>query len=289
MDLYLLVIALGSAILYAAGNMATRHGVQYSTPITMTYISFATQTVILWVVVFFTGGIPEVSPLAVFLGVVVGLFMPIIRLLTYIGIAKIGSARAASLRSTYPFFSGILAVSILREEINRAIIAGTILVVVGVILICCQTKDRLLPFQRMHVLFPLTAAILAGVVHPIVRYALEVSNSPLFFSALVGLVSLLTFLTYQALTDALQRPIWNPKGLAPFIAAGLCETFGFLLFTAALGVGPVVLVSPMIATTPMWVLLGTALIMQDVEQLNYRTVLGTCPVVAGTVAISLGK
>lgn len=51
--------------------------------------------------------------------------------------------------------------------------------------------------------------------------------------------------------------------------------------------GPVVLVAPFIGTTPMWVLIGTVILMRDIEQVNFRTITGTLFTVAGTIAISL--
>ena len=73
----------------------------------------------------------------------------------------------------------------------------------------------------------------------------------------------------------------------PFLAAGLFETLGILLVIIALSVGQVVLVSPIVATGPMWVLLGTWLFLRGIERINLRTVLGTASVIAGTIAISL--
>jgi len=55
----------------------------------------------------------------------------------------------------------------------------------------------------------------------------------------------------------------------------------------ALSVGHVVLVSPIVATSPLWIVLGTWLFLRDVERLNWRTVAGAAAVVLGTVAISL--
>ena len=63
---------------------------------------------------------------------------------------------------------------------------------------------------------------------------------------------------------------------------------GILLVITALGVGHVVIVSPFVAISPVWVLLGTVIFLRDLEQLNARTIIGTCTVVAGTITISLG-
>jgi drug/metabolite transporter (DMT)-like permease len=49
----------------------------------------------------------------------------------------------------------------------------------------------------------------------------------------------------------------------------------------------VVIVSPIVATSPLWILVGTWLFLRGIEKLSLPTVLGALLVVAGTVAISV--
>jgi hypothetical protein len=55
--------------------------------------------------------------------------------------------------------------------------------VTGVILVSWKVEQELLSFRWWHLLLPVGAAILSGVNHPMRRYALSLSNEPLFFSA----------------------------------------------------------------------------------------------------------
>ena len=55
----------------------------------------------------------------------------------------------------------------------------------------------------------------------------------------------------------------------------------------ALSVGQVVIVSPIVATSPLWILLGTWFFLRGIESLTWLTVLGAPCVVAGTIAISV--
>ena len=84
-----------------------------------------------------------------------------------------------------------------------------------------------------------------------------------------------------------EQAVWDPRCIWPFLAAGLFETLGILLVIIALSIGQVVVVSPIVATGPMWVLLGTWLFLRGIEQINLRTVLGTACVITGTIAISV--
>jgi drug/metabolite transporter, DME family len=84
-----------------------------------------------------------------------------------------------------------------------------------------------------------------------------------------------------------QKPVWDRRAMGPFVLAGSFETLGILLGILALSVGQVVVVSPIIATSPLWIVLGSWLFLRDIERLTVRTVLGAACVVAGTIAISI--
>ena len=62
-----------------------------------------------------------------------------------------------------------------------------------------------------------------------------------------------------------------------------------LLVLYALSFGPVVMVTPLTATLPLWVVIGSKLFLRDVEKITTRTVIGAILVVAGTIAISLAE
>ena len=53
--------------------------------------------------------------------------------------------------------------------------------------------------------------------------------------------------------------------------------------------GPVVVVTPLTAMLPLWVVLGSKLFLRDLEKITPRIVAGAALVVAGTIAITLAK
>jgi uncharacterized membrane protein len=57
----------------------------------------------------------------------------------------------------------------------------------------------------------------------------------------------------------------------------------------SLSLGRVVVVAPIAATYPVWALIGAKLFLRDVEKITLKTVVGILSVVAGTVAIHLGR
>ena len=243
------------------------------------------QTVTLWSTVFLTGGIPEVSPVAVILFIIVGILQLGTRLFAYTGVAKIGASRSSTLQATSPLVSTVIALTILQEEAGFAVLMGTLLVVIGIILISWRPEKQILNYRWWHILLPLTAALLTGVNHPIRRYALQISNQPVFLAALMGITSLTCISGYLTLPGAIKRLDWNRRALIPLLSTGIFETLGIITVIYALSVGPVVVVAPVAATYPLWVLLGTVVFSRDLEQINVRIFISALCVMAGTAAI----
>lgn len=283
------LIAFLTAVFYASALVSARRGLKYSTPATVTCVSVIVQTVTLWGAIFLMGGIPRVSVTAVLLFVIVGVTQLGVRLLAYTGVHKIGASRSSALQAISPLIAAAIAIAILHEKPSTAVTVGTILVVVGIILVSWRPEEQISTFRWWHLLFPLAAACLTGMNHPIRRYALSLSNEPLFFAAVMGTVSLISFVGYMAVSPATERLVWNREAWWPFLVTGLCETLSILFIVTALSVGSVVVVAPIAATYPVWALLGAIIFLRDVEQVNLLTIAGTLSVVTGTITIHLGN
>jgi drug/metabolite transporter (DMT)-like permease len=283
------ILALITAISYAGALVASRRGLQYSTPDMVTWVSILVQNVTLWTAVFATGGIPSVSWVAVGIFCIVGTFQMGVRLLAYTGVLKIGASRSSSLQSISPLIAATIAIMILKEPAGSLIIAGTLLVVCGVVLVSWKAERELPSFRWWHLLLPIGAACLTGINHPLRRYAFGISDEPLFFSAFMGLVSLCGFLIYRAVSPQKQRMEFNAGARWPFLCTGIFETLSIVLIMTSLSLGRVVVVAPIAATYPVWALIGAKLFLRNVEKITLKTAIGILSVVAGTVAIHLGR
>jgi len=280
------LFALLSAIGFGLANVSVKRGLAYSTPSTATLISLIAHTVLLWAAVLAKGAIPPVQFAAVATITLTGLLQPVMRLCNYIGIEKVGPSRAVTLRNGFPILSVFLGVVVLGEELSALGAVGTLLVVTGIILTTWRLEGRIVNFRKRYLFFPLATAVVTAVAHPLRRYALTVSDEPLFLTALVGPVSLAAFIVYLASPVSKEKPLWHRKALWPFIIGGICETLGILSMLAAFSSGPVVLVSPISATAPIWTMLFAAVLFRDLERLGTSAVIGTFCVVAGVIALS---
>ncbi len=281
------LLALFTAFSFALSNVTVRRGLLYSTPFTATFLSLVIHTVGLWTAVFLTGGIPHVAFAAVAAICVTGILQPIMRHCHYTGIHKIGTSRAVTLRNTFPFMAVTIGILVLDEPITLLGVAGTVLVVVGIVFTSWRIDKYLPSFRWTYLLYPIATALITAVVHPLRRYALLQSHEPLFLTAIVGPISLVAFMSYYALPVADEKLVWDRRALWPFFWSGIFETLAVLLMLIAFSLGPVVVVSPIAATVPIWTAILSAVFLREIERINLASVIGTICVVAGVIAISL--
>ncbi len=283
------ILALITSVFYASALVSARAGMRHSTPTTVTLVSILMQNLLLWSAVLITGGVHAVPLTAIALFTLVGIFQLGVRLFAYTGVEKIGPSRSAALQSVSPLISATLAVAILGEQTSALIMLGTLLVVGGIVLVSWRPERQVASFRRWHLLLPIGAACLTGMNHPIRRYVLTMAHEPLFFSALMGLVSLGGFLIYLAVSPRSQRLVWNRGALWPFLITGLSETLSILCIITAISMGRVVIVAPIAASYPIWSLIFAGIFLRDVEAINWKIVTGILSVVAGNFAIHLGR
>lgn len=282
-------IALLAAFSYALFTIYGWFGLQYSTPLAATIVSLLARTVLLWTAVFVTGGIPGFAALALVVFVVLGILQSVTSLLTFIGLHKIGTSRSQPLRNTYPLWSALIAIVVMHERAGVMIVAGTLLIVVGVVLISWKPDVPPAGYRWWHIVYSLLAGMLAGIAFPLRRYGLTITDEPVFFAAIVAVVSLGGAMPYVGLSRSSGGAKWHPMGVLHFSLSGFFEGLGALLSLMALSTGRVVVISPIVATTPLWNLIIAILFLRGREEINGRTIAGTVSVVVGTIAIAIGR
>ena len=282
------LIAILSAILYALSFVLARKGMRYSNSATVTLVSLIAMSVMFGIPVAILG-VPSWHWTALWLIVVAGTFQPFIRHLTYQGMQMIGAARTGPLRATHPFWAGLIAVTLLGEVLTPRVFLGNVTVIAGITAISWQRAQVRMEASRWYILLPMTAAFLAGVAFPLRRAALTLTPEPLFFAAVMGVVGLSVAGIAQAVPPLAQRYIWDRRALWAFVWAGAFESLGGAGILYALNSGEVVVIAPITATLPMWILLATVIFLRDMERVTRTTVLGTVLVVTGIILVTTAR
>jgi len=280
------LLALVTSFFYAGCFLATRRGLVYSTPATAAYVALTVNSAILWAIVFMTGGIPTIPLLATACFVLGGWLQLGTRLFAYHGVARLGASVTSTVQSTNPLFGTALAVIFLHETVTPLLLFGTGSVVLGIVLLSWNPQQQK-TYRTWELLFPLAAALTAGVNHPIRRYGLTIGNEPLFLSAVMGVSALSPMVLNLVNPRARANVVFDRRAMPYFLVTGVFEAVGIWSLVAALGIGNVVVVGPIVCVAPLWVLLGTLLFSRDIEQVTLRTGIATIFVIAGIVAIYL--
>ena len=117
----------------------------------------------------------------------------------------------------------------------------------------------------------------------------DISNEPLYFAAILSIVSFVSLGPYVGVRLRTEKLALNRSALPRFILSGFFESAASLLSLIAVSLGRVVVVSPIVASTPLWTLILTVVFLRGIERINARTVTGTFAVMTGTISIILSR
>src|SRR5881392_4269726 len=156
-------LALVSALCSAGATIFIRHGLRGRGPYTGFWINLVVGTVGLWAVVLLTGGFGHPSAAGVAFFVLAGLIGTVAgRLLRFVSIDKVGASVAASLINLHPLVATGVAILLLGERVTAPILGGTVVIVVGTILLSLGgRRGGIRPWQ---ITLPLLSAACFGVV-----------------------------------------------------------------------------------------------------------------------------
>ena len=145
------------------------------------------------------------------------------------------------------------------------------------------------PSQRVviaGVVYALAAAIAYGSSQVLTRHTVS-SMAPALVGSFIALAwGTLGFSVLSVRGLASRTPnFWRGAGF--FVGAGGFSAMGVLLMFQALQRGEVVVVSPVLATNPLFTLAMAAVLLRGVEQITPRVVAGTCLVVLGVLVLTL--
>src|SRR2546427_6165798 len=130
------VLALASAFCSAGATIFIRQGLRGRGPYTGFWINLVVGTVGLWAAVLLTGGFGRLSATGIAFFVLAGLIGTVAgRLLRFVSIEKVGASTAAALINLHPLFATGVAILLLGERVTAPILAGTVVIVLGTILL----------------------------------------------------------------------------------------------------------------------------------------------------------
>jgi len=198
-------------------------------------------------------------------------------------IEKVGASVAAAINNLAPLISTGLAIALLGERITVPILTGTLVIVLGTVLL--SLSGRYAGFHPRHLVYPFLAATCFGVVAIIRKLGLGLAG-PLFDSAInitAAMVASTAFVLASGKHAALRC---DGRSFVYFAAGGAAENGGVFLLLVALGLGEVSVVVPLAGTAPLFVLLMAYVFPSGTERLGWRVVTGAVLIVFGVFLLT---
>ena len=283
-----ILLALASTIFFGGGVVLTQFGLRTVSPLSGAAISIPTFTLcFILLAPFLLYGQPIVWQ-AVPIFAAVGLLYPAaVTLLTFASNRALGPVVTSALGNLAPLFSVALAVAVLHEPLRLPQFAGVVVTELGVLIITVTRTADMRDWRTWALLLPLGAALLRGVVPPVIKIGLEIWPSPIGAGLTGYIFSSITVLVVERIRNGhfiVRAPL---SGRLWFAVTGVCNGVGTMLLYAAVGAGPVTLVAPLIATYPLVTVALSALVLTNVR-ITARLVAGTALAVGGVILILVG-
>lgn len=281
-----IVLALAAAFLFGLCSVSAKRGLAHVDAQTGSLISIGTSVVWYALSAPFWMHAGDWFTFGFWVFVLNGLMHPLLSMyLALEATARTGPTVAATFSSTAPLFAALTAVLFLGESMSMMIGLGTLGTVVGVATLS-WTPGGVSKLVKAALLFASGAAVIRGLSHTIGAWGLE--HLPNVFMA--GFVSFSVSLAGSIAIYRIHRgdfPRAIPRlGMGYFVITGTLIALAILCMYGALGTGRVVVVSPIIASYPLFTLLSAVVLGQ--EGLTAKLSLGVLMVVGGVTLISIG-
>jgi drug/metabolite transporter (DMT)-like permease len=276
------LLALIAAACFGSALIVTQFGLRHATPLAGATVS-VTFTLVVWCVlspVLLDLRAWHVGAAAIF--AIVGLFYPaIVTLLTYESNRQLGPTLTGAVSCTAPLFAVATAVVFVGERLTIPVAIGGAVIVIGLMMLSARAPLQSRPGWRL--VLPVSGAMLRGVAQTLTKLGLILWPSP-FTAALVGYSTSAVVMWGASAVQRRQTTRIGRIGILWFMAVGTLNGGALLLTYYALNVGSVSVVSPIIATYPLFTMLFSAAFLKT-EALTARAVAGVVLAIAGVVGI----
>lgn len=278
--------ALLSAAAWAVDSILVRKGTPYSNASTAAFVSFSVNIVALLPLVFWHYSAQQIFHPSNLYFVASGVIQPaMVRVLFYMGIIRLGVSRAGPLRGTAPLFTLALAFVALHERPGALVYLGAALTMAGTWLVSYERPGET-KWRKLDLIFPLGAAVLASLSQNIRKLGLIATGEPLLASTVSIATSFVCLAGSMAVSGGFASLKFRGGCLPYYGSAAIFALFGQFFTFRALHAGDLSVVSPIINTTPLFIIAFTALFLRGEEKINKLVVIGAIILVAGIAVIT---
>ena len=282
------LLALAAALCFAIALILTQYGLRTVPSWRSPLYTIGSCTVVAWIAaaVFVDFRAFYWRAAAIFAGV--GCVFPVaVSILAVRSNEKLGPAVSGAAGNVTPLFAVLAAVLFLGETLSWLQGVGLALVVGGVALMALRggTGGRKWPAWVLGL--PLLAALIRGSIQPVIKAGLSLWHEPLAAAAIGYTLSSVVILSLVGRRALAAGPA-DRIGRLWFFGVGMSNGMATFLLYAALGLGSITVVAPLVAMFPLMAVVLSYLFLRE-ERLHIVGLLGICTSVGGVILLLLGN
>ncbi len=305
-------IALLSSLLYALASTTLRTAMRTATPMASALLIAVIQWVLYSILVLTTGKLYAINAPGLAWFLVAGLLAPgLFTAFFYIGVKRIGASRASTIKSAAPVYAVIGAIIFLGERPSVFQYFGIGAVIAGLLTIASEGDNRTPPKtnppdpgqdsdesprapakggrgRKFDLIFPLLAGVCAGIAAILYKVGLARLDSPLLGAWIGSTIALLILPGIALLFPKPDRYRIGPPRAWMWVSLGALAIAGAIYCRIlSVGLGDVSIVFTLVQTSPLFVILISAVFLRELERVTRQVVFGAVLTVAGAIVVSV--
>jgi drug/metabolite transporter (DMT)-like permease len=278
------LLALAAALLFAVALVLQQYGLRtlpsWRSPLYSIGSSMVVGVVLAVIFVDPAGFQPRAA--AIFAAV--GLIYPVgSSILSVRSNERLGPAIAGAVSNVTPIFAVLGAVLFLDERLGLGRLVGLALVVAGVALLALRRGAGHRQWPLWVLGLPLAGALVRGSVQPAIKTGLALWPEPMAAAAIGYIVSTIMILLLVGRRAVRAGPA-DGRGILWFTGVGLCNGGATFLLYAALGLGSITVVAPLVALFPLIAVVLSLVFLRE-ERLHALGLLGIGVSVVGVILL----
>lgn len=281
------IAALGAAFCFALALILTQYGLRTMPSWRSPLYSIGGALVVAWLasVVFVDWSSFRIEAALIFAAV--GCIFPVVvSILAVRANEALGPAVSGAVGNVTPLFAVLGAVLFLGETLGLLQLLGLALVMGGVALLALRGGAGGRHWSVWVLGLPLAAALVRGSIQPAIKAGLAIWPEPLAAAAIGYMMSAVVILSLVGRRAWREGPA-ERTGVLWFLGVGFANGTATFLLYAALGLGSIALVAPLVALFPLLAVVMSYLLLRN-ERLHAIGLAGIVVSVAGVILLLAG-
>ena len=281
------ILALGAAFCFALALILTQFGLRTMPSWRSPLYSIGGALVVAWLAALLFVDWRSFSLDAALIFAGVGCIFPVVvSILAVRSNERLGPAVAGAVGNVTPIFAVLGAVLFLGEHLGLLQLAGLAMVVGGVALLALRGGTGGRHWSVWVLGLPLAAALVRGAIQPAIKTGLALWPEPLAAAAIGYALSAVVIVSLVGRRALREGPAIR-SGVLWFVAVGFANGSATFLLYAALGLGSITVVAPLVALFPLMGVVMSWIFLRG-EQLHAIGLLGILVSVGGVILLLLG-